>query len=379
MSYDRKLDWVCPHFVMEEALYVTSDRTSARPLRPIASGDSVRVRFNAEVEVPSNGFSVAAEGTSSKQGPFTIVRGVSDTIVVKLNEEPARSIVLPAGANFTPAQVAEALTLRVPGVAFSVVGQRIRASTRRLGPNAVLMFLQGSTLAPILGFPVNRQWRGRQTVPGWSLIHDPTTLLDRPTRLIVFDEPIKSTLNFVEISYATVRQECRRCGGLGVENDWRYNRNGEVVQVRDEALLIQEFQKMVYTAQGSNRFHPWIGTNILEVVGKKLSASGIVQQFITADIREAFRRWQNVKNIQEQRVGQVVSDAEYPFNLLQVTLTQSQKDPTIVFVNAVIQSRSSKPIQIERGVKLPLPDDILGSTAQDGLARQSLSNYVLSG
>lgn len=379
MSYDRKLDWICPHHVVEEALFVTNDRLTARPGKPISSADSVRVRVNGEVDVGPMGYQVPAEVSGSKQGPFTITPSVSDTLVFKINEEPPGTIILPAGRELSAGQVAGLLTSRIPGVSFEAQGQRIAAKTRRKGPSAVLMFLPGSTLASVVGFAVNRQWRGRTTVPGWSLIHDPNTLTDRPTRIVLFDEALKSASNYVELSYATVRQECRRCGGLGIENDWRYNRNGEVVQVRDEALLIQEIQKMIYTAQGSNRFHSWIGTNILEVVGKKLSASGIIQQFVTADIREAFRRWQNVKKQQELEYGQVVSDSEYPFNLLQVTMTQSQKDPTIVFTNVVVQNRSSKPIQIERGVRLPLPDDILGSSAQDGLTRQSLSNFVLSG
>lgn len=379
MSYDRKLDWTCPHIVREEALFLSADRVSVRPLRPIASADSVRVRVNGEVDVGPTGEALPAEVTASRQGPFTIDSTSNTLIVLTNNSNVPQVVVLPSGKGLSVQQVAEALATRIAGVSVSVVKQRLVLQTQQFGKAATLMLLPGSTLAPLLGLSVNRQWRGRVTVPGWSLVRDPNTLDDRPTRFLVFDEPLKGYRDFVEIDYATVRQECRRCGGLGIENDWRYNQNGETVQVRDEALLIQEFQKIVYTIQGSNTFHIWYGTNILESIGKKLTSSGVVQQFITSDIREAFRRWQSVKRQQEQAAGQFVSDEEYPFNLLQVVLTQSQKDPTVIFVNATVQNRSAKPIQIDRGVRVPLPDNLLGSTTQEGVARQSLSNFVLTG
>jgi len=36
MSYDRQIDQVCTHMVVEEALFLFSDRRTVRPLRPIA-------------------------------------------------------------------------------------------------------------------------------------------------------------------------------------------------------------------------------------------------------------------------------------------------------------------------------------------------------
>jgi len=197
--------------------------------------------------------------------------------------------------------------------------------------------------------------------------------------MIVFDERLNGTANYVEINYFTVRQDCRRCQGLGFENDWRYNSEGEVIQVRYEALLIQEVLKAVFTLRGSNRFHAWYGTEVNNAVARKIANTGILQNFIVSDIYEAFRRWQNIKKQQEEVVGQFVSDEEYPLRILSVTVEQSDKDPTIMFVKGEIQNRSQRPIQIERGVKLPEPVDLLGATAQQGVYRQSLSNYTLTG
>ena len=191
--------------------------------------------------------------------------------------------------------------------------------------------------------------------------------------------PLRSDTDVVELSYATVQQECRRCGGSGVENDWRYSTDGDVVAVVDEALLIQEIQKLMFTVLGTNPFHVWYGTGILDAIGKKLTAGGFVQNLIVSDIYQAFERWQSIKKQQEEKAGQFVSDREFPFRLLSVNLTQSQQDPTVIFVDITIQNRSTDPIQLTRGLKIPQPTDLLGSSAAQGTIRQSLSNFVLTG
>lgn len=378
MSFDRQIDFVCPHMVAEEALFLNVDRVTVRPLRPVSSVNSVKVRVNGEIQVPSHGVHLPAEALAGKKAPFNIRTGTNDTLIIKVGDATERTIQVPPGENLSSREVARRLSQGASDVTFDVSPKgRFRIQTRSMGRAATLI-VRPTALATTLGLPINRQWRGVTPFPGWSMIADSKALLERPSRLIVFDAPLKGTREYVELSYATLRQECRRCGGLGVENDWRYGANGGVIEVRNEALLIQEVQKITYTAQGTNPFHEWYGTNILNTIGKKLSSSGLVQSFIITDIREAFRRWQNIKKQQEEIVGQVVTDEEYPFRLVSVKLDQSQEDPTVVFVTASIQSRSQKPIQIERGVRLPLPADIMGSSTQDGIIRQSLRDYTLT-
>jgi phage baseplate assembly protein W len=247
------------------------------------------------------------------------------------------------------------------------------------GRGATMVFKPGSTLAATLGFGILRVWRGRTLAPGWTLIADPQTLTDRPSRWIVFDSGTKSGTDFVEITYTTVQQECRRCGGLGVEHDWRYTITGDVVEVRDEALLLQEVMKLMYTIQGSNPFNSWYGTGLINMVGSKIRMADLVRNSITSDIQQAFTRWQSIKRQQEQIVGQEVSDREYPYRLLAVDVQQSQQDPTVFFIYMTVQNRSGNPIDMARGIKVPQPVDLLGSTAAQGVLRQSLSNYVLTG
>lgn len=373
MSYDRKLEQVCTHHVVEEALLFNSDRISVRPQRPIAAAASVRVRFNGLLDVPATGAQIPAVAKGSAPGPFSVKAGVNDTLVFAVNGGPSMTIVAPSGTSLTATNLAKALSSQVGGLLFTTTKrQQLQGVTASRGPGAQLEFRAGSTLAPMLGLVVGRVYRGQEIYPRWSLISDPNTLSDRPTRFIVFDRAIESASDFIEVSYTTVRQECRRCGGVGVENDWRYDRSGKIIRARNAELLSQEVLKITYTVKGSNPFHPWYGTGFLDAIGKKMTDQGLVQNLILSDLQDAFRRWQSIKRKQESdQVAQFVSDEEYPFRLLVVNLEQDAVDPTVIYVSAVVQNRSSSPIQITRGLRLPLPLDLMGSSVQNALARQN--------
>ena len=351
MSYDRQIDQACQHLVTEEALFVSSDRQTVRPLRPISSAISVKVLLNNAIQVPSPGVFLPARSSGTRKGPFSIKPGVSDAFSLIVNQGTTQTTTLPASNRMSSAQMAAQLNQRFSGVLFSVVDDRIAFESRDTGRGASIFVTGGSTAASLFGFQTNREFRGQQAVPGWTLINDPTTLEDRPTRLIMFDTPLRSGTDFVELSYTTLRQECRRCGGSGMENDWRYDGNGKVIEVRDEALLIQEIQKDIYTIRGSNPFHSWYGTGLIETIGKKITAGNFVQNIIVSDIYTAFNRWQSIKRQQEDDVGQAISDREFPARLLAVNLEQSVQDPTVIFVSVTIQNRSNDPIQLTRGLR----------------------------
>jgi hypothetical protein len=378
MSADLQIDQVCAHAVTEEALFVSVDRQTVRPLRPISSTSSVRVLLDNAISVPSEGVLLPAKSSGTRRGPFSISTGVNDILELSINQGTVQTAVLPAMNQMAASRVAALLNQQFTGVLFSVVNDRLEFATREKGPANSIFLKDTSTAASVFGFATNRNYRGQQLVPGWSLIGDPNTLEDRPTRLIVFDEPLRSDSDFVEISYVTIREECRRCGGVGLEHDWRYDLKGEIILARDEALLIQELQKDFYTILGSNPFHTWYGTQLIEVIGKKMVAGGLAQNLITADLYQAFNRWQSIKRQQEENVGQFVTDSEFPFRLLSVVLEQSTEDPTVVFVSITVQNRSNKPIELTRGLRLPESLELTGMLG-GGAIRQSLSNTVLSG
>lgn len=379
MSFDRQIDQLCPHLVVEELLLSQFDGQTFIPLRPISSAGSVLVRVNGEIEAPSSGVHVPAQSGGTKEGPFNLTFGVNSRLVLRINDELPQVVDLPTGSQVPVTQMADTLNSALHGVRFFADRNFLKFRSDLLGADSKIYIDAASTLATTVGIKANRQYQGKQAVPGWTLVNDPNTLLDRPVRMVVFDEPLRGFQDFVEVNYTTVRQECRRCGGLGVENDWRYGLDGSVAEVRNEALLIQELMKVTYSVRGSNPFHPWYGTTIIEQIGQKISTRGIVQNAITSDINTTFNRWQSIKRQQEQTVGQFVSDEEFPFRLVQVTLDQSQQDPTVMFVNIDVQNRSLKPIQLSRGLRLPQPLDLMGSTQAQGVFRQSLQDFTLVG
>lgn len=376
MSYDRQIDQVCPHIVVDELLRLTTNNQVVSPLRPIASQDSVKVRLNGDLNVPPFGVEVPAQSEGTREGPFNITTS-TNRMVIRIGEEDPQVLTIPSSAQMPVTRLAYLLNQGLKGLQFYTKGPRLAFRSDLTGKSAKVFIDPNSTLAPIVGIKSRRHYVGRQAAPGWSLVRDTSSLDIRPRRFIVFDEPLLGFTDFAEITYSTIRQECRRCGGLGVENDWRYGVTGEVAQVRDEALLIQELLKLTYTIRGSNPFNQWYGSTLIEQVGRKLSSAGLVQNAIVSDIYATFTRWQSVKRQQESDVGQFVSDEEYPYRLLKVNLEQSDKDPTVLFVTVTVQNRSTKPIQITRGLKLPQPLDLLGSTQAQGVFRESLRNYSL--
>jgi len=381
MSYDRQIDQVCPHVVIDEPVFVDSTRQIVRPIKPIATLDSILLRLNGLLDIPSQGVYLPVNVQGSGIGPFNIVSGVNDTLVVKVNQGPPQTVTIPAAASMPAVKLAGLLNFGLTGVQFSVTNNvYLQMQSAAAGYGASVWVDGASTLASTIGLLTNHYYRGVDVYPGWTLVSDPTALPQTPYRMIIFDQPLRSIGDFVELSYNTVRLQCRRCGGTGVEDDWRYGQTGDTGEVVDDALLLQEIQKLMFTVRGSNPFHTWYGTTLSETVGQKLSLGNFVQNLVVGDITTTFNRWQSIKNQQQNVVRQYVSDKEYPFRLLSVQLQSSTQDPTVIYVNMTIQNRSTQPIQISRGIILPqiVPGgDLLGSTEQQGLLQQSLSHPVL--
>jgi hypothetical protein len=364
MSFDRKLEFLCPHLVVEEYLVVKGLRNKAIPMRPVASSSSVVVKVNGLLEVPSFGVGVPASSRGSKEGPFTVVSGVSDLLKLRVNGGSWQTVTVPSGVKKSSGSICSYLSSSFLGVQFYEVGNSVGFKTSTTGRDATVFVHSSSTLAPVLGVALNREYRGKSVFPGWSLVSNPKSVGDRPSSLVVFDEPLSAESNFVEVNYTTVQSECRRCGGVGVENDWRYSSSGNVIAVRDEDLLLQELQKITFSTRGSNPFHPWYGTVILDQIGQKILSGSVLQNRIVADIQTTFSRWQSIKKQQEESVGQLVTDREFPFSLQSVNIEQSQQDPTVFFVSTTIRNRSFRQIQLTRGIRIPQPEDLLGSTQQ---------------
>jgi hypothetical protein len=371
MSTDRLLDRACPHLVANETLFVYTDQVTIRPIKPISSAASVKVRLSGAIDCPSTGVYLPANTIGTMREPFNIKTGTNNVIQVSVDQGNLQTATLPDSKYMTAHDLVNRLNAQISGFEFYTYNQsQVGIRSRTLGRISSLYISAASTLGTTLGLVKGREYRGKDLIPGWTLIVDTKTLADRPTSLIIFDSPLSSYGDFVEVCYATVQAECRRCGGSGYEHDWQYDTQGQLVLAQNEVLLVQEVQKMLWTTKGSNPFHTWYGTDLIQNVGKNLIPGGMIQNLVVADIYEAFNRWQSIKSQQEQRVGQEVTDKEFPMRLLGVNLQASQKDKAVVFVSVTVQNRSGDPVNLERGVRV-------GASA--GTIQQSYGNYALSG
>lgn len=371
MSYDRTVDFECPHIVTDEALYVYADQRTVRPLRPISSFTSVKVRLNGAIECPTEGVYLPPQTIGVRKGPFTIRQGVNDLFQLSVNQGPIQTAILQNTQSMALIELVTRLNRQLQGTEFFASDQgTVGIRSLYEGRAASLFLYSTSTLAPTLGITVNREYRGQDLVSGWTLVTDTRTLEDRPTQLVVFDSMLRSTGDFVEVAYATLREECRRCGGTGYEHDWRFDARGDVAIVQNEPLLVQEMQKILWTTRGTNPFHQWYGTDLIQTIGKNNAPGGAIQNFIVSDIYDAFSQWQSIKQQQETRVGQLVSDQEYPMRLLGVAVAPSQTDPTIAYVTTKVQNRAGTEVVLERGVRIH---------SGVGAIQGSTQNFTLTG
>lgn len=371
MSFDRQLDQVCPHVVHEELLFTQDDLRSVRPLRPIASSSSVRVWVNGQANpVPSFGALLPPVAHGNRVGPFTYPTG---TLSFQLNSDPYQGVLFPASTGQPAQRVADWFNRQAKGVRMGVTRNGRLTLTSDFPGKEATLWLAPSALATTFGLPTLRQLRGQTLHPGWTLVRDPLTLDDRPTRLIIFDQPLSAYINHIEVSYSTIQQECRRCGGTGYEYDWRLTRKGNYVEVRDESLITQEVLKDLLTVKGSNPFHPWYGSGLVERIGSKIVDGSLLQNLIASDVSQTLNLWQTIKR--EQEKVQRLSDEEYPYRLLSCKARQDTEDPTVVYVEVIIQNRSLQPVVLERGFRIPDTSGLLLSAG--GPLRQSLLSPTL--
>jgi phage baseplate assembly protein W len=181
-------------------------------------------------------------------------------------------------------------------------------------------------------------------VPGWEIIKDKNNM-DPHARVIRFHEPLRTDDDIFEVSYHTVRGVCRRCMGLGIENDFRHDRKGDPIFVENQRLLLQEVEKIVFTVKGSNLFHRWYGTSISELIGTKIVGGGqYVETQLVTEVSDALERYKQIK--EQQSRYQPVSRKEMLQRIVSIEVKQDKYDATVFDVSIVLESQSGELEQI---------------------------------
>lgn len=367
MSYDFALERPCTHEVKFERVARAGDIPDAvRIPRPPAS-QLVSLYVDGEL-VPRSGLMSRAEIAFSRPGPYRLTAGKSDLLHLRVPGQAARMVPLLTGGAVPASDLARDLSRKVPELSFRAEGAQVVVSARSASPGAAFSFpdprwtdrseSMPSTARALgafaqLGIVPGRVVSAREVFPAWKLERDWTSPLEA-ARIIVLQSPMRNSEVVLHVGYFTDAAGCRRCRGSKIEFDYGVV-NGSYETVDGSDLMLQEFDKFLFTRAGSHFKWPWLGSRLVDRIGGKGNAMAMSPlTFINVDITQAFRTYQNIKSQQDSGL-QDVSDAEYPYALGPVSVQSPPSDPTIAVVTTSIMSRSREPVVLKRVVGNPDP------------------------
>ena len=144
-----------------------------------------------------------------------------------------------------------------------------------------------------------------------------------------------------EASYITSQQFCNKCNSTGYTDDLRQDGAGSPIRVTGTEQLAQDVEKFVRTELGSNRYHPWVGTQLNSLIGNKVvdqaSFLSAVRSYIQIGLQNlkeaqiAHMNW-NTKVTADEVLGVVHS----------IDVEADYADPTLFYVNVVYSSKSGR-------------------------------------
>lgn len=363
MSQDFLLAAECTHLVMEEVVALSSDRRSLMPRAPVASANVVRILVNDEVYVPPGGLYAQAQVTGSRAGPFRIEK-CDRTFTVQGSTESA-SFDLPAGNRVDARTLLNMFLNGLTDIAVEIVdGHFVFTDTGAVGPRSSI--LVGGSAAGSLGFLSQRGAHGRQVYPAWGLASAPLTTVGRFPK---FNAPVRQNPVF-KVTYVTEGAKCPRCGGSFVENDYRFNLQGDAVLVQDDNLLYQAVLKILLTRVRSNPYHPEYGSTIMSRIGTK--AIGAAVSLLTGDVQTALANLQTAQLAQS--AYQTVTPKERLYSVVSVRVTPSPSDFTMFEVDVVVRNASGDPVSISIAYSVAGAYALAGTNGQSlGLEQAGLS------
>ncbi len=360
MSYDFALKNVCTHEVwFETATIDPFVKDTIRFQSPVSSSNLIL--YINDVIVPRTGLNSNARLICKNAEPYSIKVGVNDLICLSVGLNTSKIYQLNSGNSVSAKDIAENLQKQIPELKVSVKNNRVCFESWTSNQNDTFSFINPINTDRLSVLPSTKRISncfselgiepGRHVVPNaifpsWSLITDPNSASGE--KVIYFSQPIKNSSPVFQVTYITNKQNCRRCFGSEIEYDYSVI-DGSYETVSDSDLMLQEFDKFLFTKSGSHWKWPWLGSHLLDRIGSKyVSSDGSTNSFISLDVTQAFKIYQNVKSQQEALQFQQVSDKEFPNDLTNLSVTTDPRDPTIALVTGSIVSRSRDKVVLKR-------------------------------
>ena len=378
MSIEIREGYPCPHFIVEERVALGEDKMSIPIRAPVSVAASVRILVNDSHYVPSSGLYAQAVLTAAFAGPYNIQK-CTDTLGPQANilrittSVDTTDVTLPTGSRVAGEEVLRAI--RSSGsrasVGLSDAKALVLADANSVGSKSFVRVsradggLESAGVVEALGFTGQRGARGEMVYPPWQL-HTRQDVLPTPmevgrfpvkARYPKFVQPLRGNPT-LKASYVAYPERCPRCQGTYIENDYRFDKAGDVITIDNENLLYQACLKILLTEIRSNPYHPRYGSKIMGLIGSK--RSGAAATLIQEQVQQALTKVQNLQ--QGQRKFQQVTDRERLYSVLAVDVTSPGVDPTAYTVNVVVQNASLQRIPISIAFSVPGAIALAGST-----------------
>jgi phage baseplate assembly protein W len=357
-----------------------TDRRSVLTKAPVAAASTVRLIVNDSHFAPSGGLYAQAALVGEFSGPYRIQRctdteGPDGNVLTITTSTDTTDVQLPVGERVSLSEVLKAIRLSAsvatPGSSDS--GSLVLVDATSVGSASIVRVgrpsgsLVSGGAADALGFTTQKGTRGRTVYPPWELhtredVYPSAMTVGRfpvAARYPKFTEPLRGSPT-LKATYVSFPERCPRCQGTYVENDYRFNKVGDIVTVDNENLLYQACLKMVLTQKGSNPFHPAYGANIMSKIGRK--RMGAAALLIQEDVQDALAKVQQMQT--GQRKFQSVTDRELLYSVLEVSVTEGNQDPTAFFVNVIVQNAGGQRVPVTIAYSAPGAIALAGSTGE---------------
>jgi hypothetical protein len=334
MSKDIRLTQTCTHQTVDERIYLATDRRSLFPRQPVSSTSSIQVFLN-EIEVPSTGLFSTAEVVSSKSGPYRINSEYTNFVIE--NSLGSTTFSLPVGTRIETNTLVEFFSATLTSI--EVSNENGYLKFKDISKQGSESFLEMSGYGrSCLGLCLQSGSRGRQVFPGWNTYKRNDNV---DGNYIRFTKQIKGNPIY-KLTYAVLPDQCLRCGGGYIENDYRFDSTGDALLVDNENLLYQCALKIILTTKGTNPYASWYGTSIKSRIGSK--AVSYVASSINEEVRSALQNLQRLQ--QEQSKYQQVSFKERLYQIVNVETSPHIEDPTTYLVNVIVKNASNEQVNV---------------------------------
>ncbi|MDO8640273.1 MAG: hypothetical protein Q7R33_01915 [Nitrosarchaeum sp.] len=158
--------------------------------------------------------------------------------------------------------------------------------------------------------------------------------------------------DIISVDYQVSISQCRKCKRTGQVNDYDYDKLGDLITVQREQKMLQDLLKLTTAIKGSNKAHPWWGTSLVTYIG----TARVPEYYIPRFKGEVVTAGEIIKDLQVQQTQyQQVDDEEFFSFLNNIVVEQSDVDPDLYEVSAIVVSQASTSIELNSSLYFNKP------------------------